>query len=215
MSDTPAEIPADAWIVADCHYSEADVREFVKLALGRARNRMRWFSFVLGGTIFLASIMIAMVREGPPPPGVPVTAVASAWSELLISLWPMLAIAFVLVFIGRRWVRRALSKRSLQKFGPLQRPRTLIFTPRGISMREPLSATEYAWGAFCEWRELRSIFVLYVSESSAEIVPKCFIREPPGGTPGSDAALERFRQILRMCIDAQQLQQPGFPVMGR
>lgn len=70
--------------------------------------------------------------------------------------------------------------------------------------------------AFCEWRELPAIFVLFESENSAELVPKRSIRDPAAnGAVGDAAALERFRGILRMCIDAQQLQQPGFPVMGR
>jgi hypothetical protein len=135
---------------------------------------------------------------------------AESWVGFLASLWPFALIWFALVFALGFWQRRHLSKRSMQKFGPLQRPHTFTFRPDGVSMREPLMATEYAWAAFCEWRELPDLFVLFVSENAAELVPKRAIREPAQTVGGEGRALERFRGMLRACIDARQLTQPAF-----
>lgn len=212
MNLDPASMPLPPqapWFVVHCEYTPAAIRQFIRLGQRRGLKQVWIVLVVILSVVFVSSCLIPAFTSNPTPgPGGTPPATQHQVS-LREALRPLLPFPFIFIFLwfASNWgVRRIIAARQLKKFGPLQRPRILTFTPQSVSVREPLASGVYLWPAFLEWKETSDLFILYVSDSGgAELVMKNAV--------GDAVMLERFRDMLRNCIvpPVRRLA-PGFPV---
>jgi hypothetical protein len=202
---TTGPIQQTPWFVVHCAYTPAAIRQYFALAQRRALKQSSVFLIVIGVIVVLTTCLIPALQSGSPS-AAPAAPLEHPIRELVITLLP-----YPLILLGawwwiHWWMRRKFAARQMQKFGPLQRPRSFWFTSQGVSMREPLVSAEYLWQAFIEWRETPDLFILYFSDSgAAELLMKSAI--------GDASAIEQFRQMLRTSIRTDW-HAMGFPVMA-
>jgi YcxB-like protein len=157
-----------------------------------AKSTTAWAILVLmlaGGAV--AVFLIYALRSGG----------SRAWPDLLLPMFPWLAIILFLWFF---LFRRGGGLKALWDAQPaLHRPHVVeVYTDR-IVFTDAVDRLEHKWEAFTHVRETPGVFLLFTSTYSMHIIPK---RVFP-----SRADIDAFRELIRRTI--AQRPAPAFPVL--
>jgi hypothetical protein len=109
-------------------------------------------------------------RQLPPPPPPP----PSPNSNSLQLFLPLLSwiLVFAAVWVALYRILRNFGRAEWDGNPSLQHPVKLTITPTTLVFRQQDRQTEYRWPAFVKYRQSPNLFLLYVSESGFEIIPR-------------------------------------------
>jgi len=113
---------------------------------------------------------------GPPSP-------QAGWAGWLL----LAAVVYILLMFFVYLPYRA--RRTYRQRKGIQRQLALSISDRGIYAENENGSATTPWGDFIKWKEGKSLFLLYLSDSSFLVVPKRFF------SPETDTEL--FRKVLK------------------
>lgn len=112
------------------------------------------------------------------------------------ALWALSAAMLyfaLLVFVAIPYkCRRELAQRK-----DLQRALTLSPSDAALGMTTEVLSITRPWSDYCKWMEGRKVFVLFLSDSVFQVIPKRFF--------ASDSDVEVFRELLKRSVRAREV----------
>lgn len=183
-------------------YTPADLKEYRKI-VARKVLRNAWPAWLGVCVLMVAAFATSLfVPTTPAPTPTPAPALTLRdWVEPWI---PWVFVWIALFVILPRWLARGIARRSFAGTSSWNRRHVMAFDDNTIFITEPLSRHEYSWRAVFRHKETKHLFLLFLSEQSAILVPKRAFG------PGQELD---FRTMLARGAERRAPEQPGFQVL--
>ncbi len=127
----------------------------------------------------------------------------TGWGFVINAIPFIFLVLFWIVMLAFLPYRGARRNYTAQK--DLGAPSTWVFTSETLTRTTPNGFSASVWSAVIRLQETRTLFLLYIGPSIAEIVPKRFFQSP--------AEMDQWRQMVLSCVAPKQIEGSG--LIGR
>lgn len=170
----------------------------------KPRGRMAMVGWV---TILVAAVVLFTLFHNDPSAAAPVLAPTpqkeNYFSAFLMNAFPYcLLFLFIWIFLIRGRFSKAAARRVLEENEHMADPQRVVLEETGVTIETQTSTTVMKWTHFPHFSETQNLFLLMVSQQSAQLIPKRAFASP--------AEINEFRGFAQAHIGNATI---GFPVL--